>query len=275
MNSKPCCRARRHGNRRINHQHFKKVLIMETDKIVQLLSKFKGGEVDLDQTLETLKRLPFEDMGFAKVDHHRALRTGYPEVVFCQGKTHEQVEKIYQALEKHNGNLLMTRAEPELFARLQKVDDRLVYNELGRTISLEKEAREKTGSVLVISAGTADIPVAEEAAVTASISGAKVERLYDCGVAGIHRLLAQNEKIQQARCIVAVAGMEGALPSVVGGLAACPVIAVPTSVGYGSHMNGLAPLFTMLNSCAPNITVVNIDNGFGAGFCATMINSTR
>ena len=246
---------------------------MEIDKLEKLLNRFKNGETDLVQTLETLKHLPFEDMGFAKVDHHRALRTGYPEVVFCQGKTHEQVEKIYLSLEKHNENVLMTRAEPALFARLEKIDRRLVYNELGRTITLEQEGREKTGSVLIISAGTADIPVAEEAAVTASISGANVERLYDCGVAGIHRLLAQNEKIQQARCIVAVAGMEGALPSVVGGLAPCPVIAVPTSVGYGSHLNGIAPLFTMLNSCAPNITVVNIDNGFGAGFSAAMINN--
>jgi len=246
---------------------------MEIDKLKKVLTRFKNGETDLSQTLETLKHLPFEDMGFAKVDHHRALRTGYPEVVFCQGKTHEQVEKIFIALEKHNGNVLMTRAEPDLFAHLQTIDRRLVYNELGRTITLEQEEREKKGSVLVISAGTADIPVAEEAAVTASISGANVERLYDCGVAGIHRLLAQNEKIQQAHCIVAVAGMEGALPSVVGGLAPCPVIAVPTSVGYGSHLNGIAPLFTMLNSCAPNITVVNIDNGFGAGFCAAMINN--
>ena len=246
---------------------------MEIDKLEKLLNRFKNGETDLVQTLETLKHLPFEDMGFAKVDHHRALRTGYPEVVFCQGKTHEQVEKIYLALEKQNENVLMTRAEPALFARLEKIDRRLVYNELGRTITLEQEDREKTGSVLIISAGTADIPVAEEAAVTASISGANVERLYDCGVAGIHRLLAQNEKIQQARCIVAVAGMEGALPSVVGGLAPCPVIAVPTSIGYGSHLNGMAPLFTMLNSCAPNITVVNIDNGFGAGFSAAMINN--
>lgn len=245
---------------------------MEIDKLVHLLNQFKKGEVDLPETLSTLKDLPFEDMGFAKVDHHRALRTGYPEVVFCQGKTHGQVEKIFQSLVKHNDNILLTRAGPELFARLREIDERLVYNELGRTISLEAKEREKTGSVLVISAGTADIPVAEEAAVTASISGANVERIYDAGVAGIHRLLAHNGKIQQARCIVAVAGMEGALPSVVGGLAPCPVIAVPTSVGYGSHLNGLAPLFTMLNSCAPNITVVNIDNGFGAGFCAAMIN---
>ncbi len=245
---------------------------MEINKLTSLLNAFRSGETDLAQTLETLKQLPFEDLGFAKVDHHRALRTGYPEVVFCQGKTHEQVEKIFQSLEKHNDNILLTRAEPELFLKLQKIDGRLAYNELGRTITLEAEDREKSGSVLVISAGTADIPVAEEAAVTASISGAKVERIYDAGVAGIHRLLAHNEKIQGARCIVAVAGMEGALPSVVGGLAPCPVIGVPTSVGYGSHLGGLTPMLTMLNSCAPNITVVNIDNGFGAGFSAALIN---
>jgi NCAIR mutase (PurE)-related protein len=248
---------------------------MEIDKLVHLLTQFKKGEVDLPETLSTLKQLPFEDMGFAKVDHHRALRTGYPEVVFCQGKTHDQVEHIFKSLEKHNDNILLTRAESSLYERLVKIDDRLIYNELGRTITLETKDQEKEGSVLVISAGTADIPVAEEAAVTASISGAKVERLYDCGVAGIHRLLAQNDKIQQARCIVAVAGMEGALASVVGGLAPCPVIAVPTSVGYGAHMNGIAPLLTMLNSCAPNITVVNIDNGFGAGFNAAMVNAVR
>jgi len=245
---------------------------METNRLEQLLNSFKTGGTNLEQTLDTLKQLPFEEMGFAKVDHHRALRTGYPEAVFCQGKTHEQVEKIFQALAKHNDNILLTRAEPELYSKLREIDDRLVYNELGRTITLEATDREKIGSVLVISAGTADIPVAEEAAVTASISGANVERIYDAGVAGIHRLLAHAEKIQQARCIVSVAGMEGALPSVVGGLAPCPVIAVPTSVGYGSHLGGLAPLFTMLNSCAPNITVVNIDNGFGAGFSAAMIN---
>ena len=245
---------------------------MEVDKLENLLNRFKSGDLDLQQILDALKHLPFEDMGFAKVDHHRALRTGYPEVVFCQGKTREQVEQIYRSLAQHNDNILMTRAQPELYEHMRKIDDRLLYNELGRTITLESKERDKTGQVLVIAAGTADIPVAEEASVTASISGAKVEQIYDCGVAGIHRLLAHNETIQQAHCIVAVAGMEGALPSVVGGLAPCPVIAVPTSVGYGSHLNGLAPLFTMLNSCAPNITVVNIDNGFGAGFCAAMIN---
>lgn len=246
---------------------------MEVEKLEYLLNQFKSGDVDLAHTLSTLKQLPFEDMGFAKVDHHRALRTGYPEVIFCQGKTHEQVEKIFQSLEKHNDSILMTRAEPELFQHMEKVDSRLEYNVLGRTITLKKAEKKSTGSVLILSAGTADMPVAEEAFETASISGANVERVYDAGVAGIHRLLAHNDKIQNARCIVCVAGMEGALPSVVGGLAPCPVIAVPTSVGYGSHLNGIAPLLTMLNSCAPNITVVNIDNGFGAGFCAAMINN--
>ncbi|MEI6892620.1 MAG: nickel pincer cofactor biosynthesis protein LarB [Pontiella sp.] len=246
---------------------------MEVDKLEALLNQFKKGEVDLPNILATLKQLPFEDMGFAKVDHHRALRTGHPEVIFCQGKTHNQVEKIFQALEKYNDRILMTRAEPALFHHLEKVDPRLEYNELGRTITLKKTEKEKTGNVLILSAGTADMPVAEEAYETASIAGAQVERIYDAGVAGIHRLLAHTEKIQQARAIVCVAGMDGALPSVVGGLAACPVIAVPTSVGYGSHFNGIAPLLTMLNSCAPNITVVNIDNGFGAGFNAALINT--
>ena len=245
---------------------------MEIDKIKQLLTQFKNEEVDLTQTLQTLKELPFEDLGFAKVDHHRALRTGFPEVVFCQGKTAEQVEQIYTALEQKNDCILLTRAQPELFTRLQQIDERLIYNKLGRTISLEKKARKKSGSILVITAGTADIPVAEEAATTATLAGANVERIYDVGVAGIHRLLAYHEKISNARCIIAVAGMEGALPSVIGGLASCPVIGVPTSVGYGSHLGGLAPLFTMLNSCAPNITVVNIDNGFGAACLADAIN---
>jgi NCAIR mutase (PurE)-related protein len=231
--------------------------------------------VSVDEALESLRRLPFEQMGFATVDHHRALRTGFPEIVFCQGKTPEQVEKIYAALEKQNDTLLLTRAQPDLFSRLHKIDNRLVYNELGRTIALEKNPCKKSGSVLVITAGTADIPVAEEAVVTATLAGANVERIYDAGVAGIHRLLTHHEKITNARCIIAVAGMEGALPSVIGGLAPCPVIGVPTSVGYGSHLGGLAPLFTMLNSCAPNITVVNIDNGFGAGFSAALINREK
>ena len=249
---------------------------METKRIEELLRRFKSGEIEMEEALENLRELPFEKLGdFAKIDHHRALRTGYPEVVFCQGKTPEQVEKIFQSLERRNDRVLLTRADPELFSRLRKIDDRLAYNEQARTIVLDTATREPAGSVLVVSAGTADIPVAEESAVTAEVCGAHVERLYDCGVAGIHRLLAHADAIRSARCIVAVAGMEGALPSVVGGLAACPVVAVPTSVGYGSNLGGLAPLLTMLNSCAPNIVVVNIDNGFGAGFCAAMINAQK
>jgi len=243
--------------------------------IEKLLHRFRAGGAEIDEVLNYLKQLPFEDLGFAKVDHHRALRTGYPEVVFCEGKTVDQIVQIYRSLEKREESILLTRAEPSVFEALTIEDNRLVYNELARTIALEPTEKEKSGMVLVMSAGTADLPVAEEAAVTASILGAKVERVYDVGVAGIHRLLAHTEKIQHARCIVVVAGMEGALPSVIGGLARCPIIGVPTSVGYGSNLGGFAPLLTMLNSCAPNITVVNIDNGFGAGFSAAMINALK
>lgn len=245
---------------------------MHVDQLTQLLTDFRDGKSELSDTLNTLKQLPFEEMGFAKVDHHRALRTGYPEVIFCQGKTAEQVEAIYQSLAKQNKHVLLTRVSEEQANYLCARDNRLEYNPAARTLVLDENNEKKTGLVLVISAGTADIPIAEEAAITASLCGANVERIYDAGVAGIHRLLAHTERIQEARCIVCVAGMEGALPSVVGGLAACPVIAVPTSIGYGAHLNGLAPLLTMLNSCASNITVVNIDNGFGAGFNAALIN---
>jgi len=248
---------------------------MDRNKIIELLENVKQGTVQINEAIEQLRKLPFDDLGFAKIDHHRALRTGHPEVVFCQGKTDDQVEKIYQSLADCHADILLTRAETSLYERLFQIDNRLRYNALARTIILETSENPKTGKVLIISAGTADLPVAEEAAETAQISGANVERIYDAGVAGIHRLLAHCETIQAARSIVTVAGMEGALPSVVGGLAACPVIAVPTSVGYGAHLNGLAPLLTMLNSCASNITVVNIDNGFGAGYNAALINADR
>ena len=248
---------------------------MDRDKIIELLENVKQGTVQTNEAIEQLRKLPFDDLGFAKIDHHRALRTGHPEVVFCQGKTDDQVEKIYQSLADCHADILLTRAETSLYERLFQIDNRLRYNALARTIILETSENPKTGKVLIISAGTADLPVAEEAAETAQISGANVERIYDAGVAGIHRLLAYCETIQAARSIVTVAGMEGALPSVVGGLAACPVIAVPTSVGYGAHLNGLAPLLTMLNSCASNISVVNIDNGFGAGYNAALINADR
>jgi len=246
---------------------------MNKESLANLLNQLKNGQIDVNEAIDKLNILPFQDLGFAKIDHHRSLRTGYSEVIFCQGKTDEQVEKIYMSLSNQNQNILLTRAEKSLFEKLNSLDSRLRYNSLARTIVLETSEKEKTGNVLIISAGTADLPVAEEAAETAQISGANVERIYDAGVAGIHRLLAHYKSIQDARCIVTVAGMEGALPSVVGGLASCPVIAVPTSVGYGAHFNGIAPLLTMLNSCSSNITVVNIDNGFGAGFNAALINA--
>lgn len=246
---------------------------MNKESLANLLNQLKNGQIDVNEAIDKLNILPFQDLGFAKIDHHRSLRTGYSEVIFCQGKTDEQVEKIYMSLSNQNQDILLTRAEKSLFEKLNSLDSRLRYNSLARTIVLETSEKEKTGNVLIISAGTADLPVAEEAAETAQISGANVERIYDAGVAGIHRLLAHYKSIQDARCIVTVAGMEGALPSVVGGLASCPVIAVPTSVGYGAHFNGIAPLLTMLNSCSSNITVVNIDNGFGAGFNAALINA--
>lgn len=246
---------------------------MNKERLAILLNQLKNGEIEVNEAIDKLNILPFQDLGFAKIDHHRSLRTGYSEVIFCQGKTDEQVEKIYMSLSNQNQDILLTRAEKSLFEKLNSLDSRLRYNSLARTIVLETSEKEKTGNVLIISAGTADLPVAEEAAETAQISGANVERIYDAGVAGIHRLLAHYKSIQDARCIVTVAGMEGALPSVVGGLASCPVIAVPTSVGYGAHFNGIAPLLTMLNSCSSNITVVNIDNGFGAGFNAALINA--
>lgn len=245
---------------------------MKEENIANLLKKFKDNHISLDEALKKLKSLPFENLGFAKVDHHRSLRTGFPEVVFCQGKTTEQVLSIYDSLQKKNSSILLTRAEPELFEMLHKKDSRTSYNKAARTIVMEESSAEKKGCVLVITAGTADIPVAEEAAVTASVSGSHVETLYDVGVAGMHRLLDSVGQMQAAKSIVVVAGMEGALPAVVGGLVACPVIAVPTSVGYGAHLGGIAPLLTMLNSCAPNVTVVNIDNGFGGGFVASIIN---
>ncbi|OUX37356.1 MAG: 1-(5-phosphoribosyl)-5-amino-4-imidazole-carboxylate carboxylase [Kiritimatiellaceae bacterium TMED266] len=248
---------------------------MDRDKIITLLEDVKNGTIETAEAVEKLRSLPFQELDFAKIDHHRSLRTGHPEVIFCQGKAPEHVERIYQNMAENNADILLTRADKDLFDRLHAIDSRLRYNELARTILLETSQREKTGHVLIISAGTADLPVAEEAAETAQISGARIEKIYDAGVAGIHRLLAHTETIQQARCIVTVAGMEGALPSVVGGLASCPVIAVPTSIGYGAHLQGLAPLLTMLNSCSSNITVVNIDNGFGAGFNAALINADR
>ncbi|MFC1467644.1 nickel pincer cofactor biosynthesis protein LarB [Verrucomicrobiota bacterium] len=244
---------------------------MDTDELKKLLDRFKNGSVTLDDTLQRLRQLPYEDLGFAKVDHHRAMRSGFPEVVFCQGKTVDQVVQIFQSLEKNTDRILLTRAAPEYYEAIKAIHPEAQYNELGRIIYFNGKPPQDSGYVPIICAGTADIPVAEEAFITAQVCGANPERLFDVGVAGVHRLLDHIEHIQRATCIVCIAGMEGALPSVVGGLAPCPVIAVPTSVGYGTHLNGLVPLFGMLNSCASTVTVVNIDNGFSAGYIAAMI----
>lgn len=245
---------------------------MDLSLIRELLLEVKNGGIDIDSALERLKVLPYEDLGYARVDHHRSLRKGFAEVVFCQGKTVEQSVEIIKRLVERNSRVLATRADREVFEKIVEFIPIARYNELGRTISIVREDIDPVGHILVISAGTADLPVAEEAVETASIMGNHVERLYDVGVAGLHRLLGSLDKINQAKVLIVVAGMEGALPSVVAGLVDKPVIAVPTSVGYGASFRGLSALLTMLNSCVPGIAVVNIDNGFGAGYLASMIN---
>lgn len=245
---------------------------MDQEYLEKLLKEFKEDKVSIENVLGKLKKLPFEDLGYAKVDHHRALRKGFPEVVFCPGKTIEQIIGIFKALSERNENVLLTRANDEIYAELKKIDKDVEYNSQARLVYLNKKQREPQGLLLIICGGTADIPVAEEAALTAELMGSKVERIYDAGVAGIHRLLHYKDKLFEANAIVAIAGMEGALPSVVAGLAPCPVIAVPTSVGYGANMGGISALLTMLNSCAPNVAVVNIDNGFGGGLMGGLIN---
>lgn len=245
---------------------------MEKEKIIGLLKKIKAGKISVNEGFIKLQHLPYEDLGFAKVDHHRVMRTGFPEVIFCQGKRIEQIEAIFKSLAKENKTLLLTRADEKIFKRIKRINRSVCYNSLARTILLEDKHSQHKGLVAVVCAGTADIPAAEEAAVTAGAFGSRVVKVYDVGVAGIHRLLDSFEKIALSRCMVVLAGMDGVLPSVIGGLARCPVIAVPTSVGYGANFNGIAPLLTMLNSCSANVSVVNINNGFGAGYIAAMIN---
>ncbi|NQU76555.1 MAG: nickel pincer cofactor biosynthesis protein LarB [Planctomycetes bacterium] len=247
---------------------------METEALRRLLEAVRGGEVDVERALEQLRQMPFEEMGFATLDHHRRLRCGFPEVIFCQAKTVEQVRAIFSHLAAQGGNVLATRATSEQFGAVSAEFPGAEWNEIARTIVLHQgEQGDPVGHVAVVSAGTSDLPVATEAVVTAEVMGAKVSIHNDVGVAGIHRLLARRRQLQDANAVVAVAGMEGALPSVVGGLVAAPVIAVPTSVGYGAAFGGLAPLLTMLNSCAAGVSVVNIDNGFAGGYIAAMINS--
>ena len=237
-----------------------------------MLEGVAAGTTNVDAAIDSLRLLPYEDVGFAKIDHHRALRDSLPEVVLGQGKTPEQVAEIARRLAARADRVLVTRADREIFDAVQEALPDAVYHETARAITLERRQELKQPGVVVLCGGTADLPVAEEAAVTAALMGNDVERLYDVGVAGIHRLLDHVEVLTKARALVVVAGMEGALPSVVAGLVAVPVIAVPTSIGYGASFGGLAPLLAMLNACAAGVSVVNIDNGFGAGYQAAVIN---
>ena len=246
---------------------------MDTRRLLELLDAVRAGDVSPRDAADRLRHLPFEDLGFAKIDHHRTLRCGFPEVVLCQGKTVAQVAAIVDRLAQREGPVLATRAGPEVYEAVRADHPEAVYHESARAVVVQgTEAPEPAaGTVAVVSAGTSDQPVAEEARVTAEVMGCTVETFYDVGVAGLHRLLAHTEAITRASVVVVVAGMEGALASVVGGMVDAPVIAVPTSIGYGASFHGLAPLLTMLNSCAAGVGVVNIDNGFGGGYLAALI----
>lgn len=246
---------------------------MDIDELKELLVNIKESKTSIDEAVEKLKDLPFKELGYAKIDNHREIRVGYPEVIYCAGKTIEQVKGIIEFMLTKNNNILGTRATIEMFNEVKQICPEAEYNNLGRTITIKKKQLQITDtSIAVVTAGTSDIPVAEEAAVTAEILGNKVDRIFDVGVAGIHRLFSRLDAIRAAKVVIVIAGMEGALASVVGGLVDKPVIAVPTSVGYGASFGGLSALLTMLNSCASGISVVNIDNGFGAGYLASMIN---
>lgn len=250
---------------------------MDDKQLRELLESCCAGKTTIDEGLALLKNLPYEDLGFAKIDHHRAIRQGFPEVIFCQGKTVEQVSIIASRLAGSSRNLLATRATREMYEAVKLLVPDAEYREQSRLITVRRDQApiDQQRFILVVTAGTGDIPVAEEAAITAEMMGNAVKTVYDVGVAGIHRLIAQYELLQEANVLIVVAGMEGALASVVGGMVAKPVIAVPTSVGYGANFGGLSALLAMLNSCAAGIAVVNIDNGFGAGRLASIINQMR
>ena len=245
---------------------------MNPEALTRLLTEVRAGTLPVEAAIGQLRTLPYEDLGFASIDHHRSLRQGFPEVIFCEGKTSPQIRAIAKALLKHHRPLLATRATRQVATLIKRLDRRAVYHDEARIVSIRDPKRQLQGHILVITAGTSDIPVAEEAKVTAEVMGSRVETLYDVGVAGIHRLLERQSRLLQARVVVVVAGMDGVLPSVVGGLVPCPVVAVPTSRGYGASFGGLAALLTMLNSCAAGVGVMNIDNGFGAGCLAHRIN---
>jgi len=244
-----------------------------SDSIRKLFEQVRRGKLSPDEAVQRVRHLPFEDLGYAKVDHHRALRNGMPEVIFGKGKSPDQVAGIFTRLAQHTGNILATRASEDQFQAVKKSVPKSEYRALAHAIVLKRDRKKYgKGLIAVVSAGTSDIPVAEEALVTAEAMGNDVQHLYDVGVAGIHRLFANRAALTKARVVIVCAGMEGALPSVVGGLVGVPVIAVPTSVGYGAAFDGLAALLGMMNSCASNVSVVNIDNGFGAGYVASLIN---
>jgi len=249
---------------------------MDNNNIKNILTKIKKGDLTIEKALQHFKDLPYKDLEFAKVDTHRTIRCGFPEVIFCAGKTPDQVLKIASQIIKNGADLLATRANEEIFKHVVKKFKNARYNEKAGTIVVKKSrAKKKKGLILIVTAGTSDIPVAEEAKETAEIMGNNVKVLYDVGVAGIHRLFSKQKEITSAKVSIVVAGMEGALASVVGGMVDRPVIGVPTSIGYGTCFNGVTPLLAMLNSCAANVTVVNIDNGFGAAYVASLINSTK
>ncbi len=246
---------------------------MDREKIKELLENVKAGKIDIDDALKILKSLPYEDLGFAKIDTHRELRKGFSEVILCKGKTLEQIVKIVERLSSGNEFIMATKASKEVYEAISNVRTDAIYHEVAGIVLIGQRKRKTAKkTILVVSAGTSDIPIAEEAVVTAEAMGNSVERLYDVGVAGVHRLFGNKAKLFHANVIVVVAGMEGALASIVGGLVDKPVVAVPTSVGYGASFEGLSALLTMLNCCAPGVVVVNIDNGFGAGYFASVIN---
>ncbi|MBI5373932.1 MAG: nickel pincer cofactor biosynthesis protein LarB [Candidatus Schekmanbacteria bacterium] len=246
---------------------------MDEKLLKTILNDTKSGKLSLEEAFHKIKYFSVENLGFARVDHHRNLRKGFPEVIFCEGKTITQITEIAKSILSREHTLLATRASAEVYKAIKKVDRRAVYNEAGRTIVVNNNKVKSTkGRIMIVTAGTADIPVAEEAYVTSSTLGSTTEKLYDVGVAGIHRVISESKRLDEARVIIVVAGMEGALASVVAGMVDKPVIAVPTSVGYGASFNGIAALLTMLNSCASGIATMNIDNGFGAGYLAHSIN---
>jgi NCAIR mutase (PurE)-related protein len=246
---------------------------MRKEELAEILGKVQRGEMDVGEAASRIAIEPVTDLGFAMLDHHRELRKGIPEVVYCEGKHKDTIRPIVEALlEKNQGNILLTRASEEVFEEVRTAYPQAEYHRQARFILIRREERELVGKIVVLTAGTADIPVAEEAAIVAELTGNAVEKLYDVGVSGMHRILARTETLIGANVIVVVAGMEGALPSIVGGLVECPVIAVPTSIGYGANLGGMAALLGMLNSCALGVAVMNIDNGFGAGYFANLIN---